>query len=69
MYVMIRFPNKHVNVNKLDTYQHILALWLPLQRLSQKVNGKVNQICLKVDVTIAIRTHLKISYGHEERRR
>ena len=26
---MIRFPNEHVNVNKLDTYQHILTHWLP----------------------------------------
>ena len=40
---MVRFPNEHVklNVNKLDTYQHILTRWLPLQRLSRKINGKV----------------------------
>ena len=39
---MIWFPNEYVNVNKLDTYQHILTCWLSLQRLSQKINGKVN---------------------------
>ena len=39
---MIRFPNQQVNVNKLDTYQHVLTRWLPLQRHSQKINGKVN---------------------------
>ena len=38
----MRFPNQHVNVNKLDTYQHVLRHWLPLQRQSQKINGKVN---------------------------
>ena len=39
---MTKFPNEHVNVNRLDTYQHILTRWLPLQRLSQKTNGKVS---------------------------
>ena len=39
---MIRFPNEHVNVNKLDTYQYVLTRWLPLQRPSQKINGKAN---------------------------
>ena len=38
----IGFPNKSVNMNRLDTYQHILTCWLLLQRLSQKNIGKVN---------------------------
>ena len=36
-------PNKHANINRLDTYffTHNKYGWLSLQRLS-KINGKVN---------------------------